>query len=215
MVDTLVLEGIISDSGKKKTYLADKIGISVQNLRLKMNNKSEFRSNEVDVLCQELGITRLTDKEKIFFKKYRENNNFINAIVAHHGDVEPQTVIAVLVQAADAVSAARPGARRENLENYIKRLEKLEEVYIESLTMTREKYEEKKAAILAKLAPEEPEEEKLPDLADLEKVRALFEGNIEEVYETFTLEERREFWRNIVTEVHVYGKDIKGVKFMP
>ena len=69
MVDTLVLEGIISDSGKKKTYLADKIGISVQNLRLKMNNKSEFRSNEVDVLCQELGITRLTDKEKNFFKK--------------------------------------------------------------------------------------------------------------------------------------------------
>lgn len=96
-----------------------------------------------------------------------------------------------------------------------KQLEKLEEVYIDSLTMTREKYEEKKAAILAKLAPEEPEEEKLPDLADLEKVRALFEGNIEEVYETFTLEERREFWRNIVTEVHVYGKDIKGVKFMP
>lgn len=69
MVDTLLLEGAISESGKKKSYLADKVGISVQNLRLKMNNKLVFNSNEVTVLCEELGITRLTDKEKIFFKK--------------------------------------------------------------------------------------------------------------------------------------------------
>ncbi len=61
-------------------------------------------------------------------KKYRENNQIVNAILAHHGDVEPTTVEAVLVQAADAISAARPGARRETLENYIKRLEKLEEI---------------------------------------------------------------------------------------
>ena len=52
----------------------------------------------------------------------------VHAIHAHHNDVEPETVIACIVQAADAISAARPGARRENLENYIKRLEKLEEV---------------------------------------------------------------------------------------
>ena len=61
-------------------------------------------------------------------RKYRESENIIHAIHAHHNDVEPKTVVACLVQAADAISAARPGARRENLENYIKRLETLEEI---------------------------------------------------------------------------------------
>ena len=61
-------------------------------------------------------------------RKYRESETVVHAIEAHHNDVEPRTVVACLVQAADAISAARPGARRENLENYIKRLEKLEEV---------------------------------------------------------------------------------------
>ncbi len=61
-------------------------------------------------------------------KKFRENNAVIHCIMAHHGDVEAQTVEAVLVQAADAISAARPGARRETLESYIKRLQKLEEI---------------------------------------------------------------------------------------
>jgi ribonuclease Y len=63
-----------------------------------------------------------------FAKKYKENEQVIHAIQAHHGDVEPKTVVAFIVQAADAISAARPGARRENIENYIKRLEKLEEI---------------------------------------------------------------------------------------
>ncbi len=61
-------------------------------------------------------------------RKYKESDAVIHAIHAHHGDVEAKTVVACIVQAADAISAARPGARRENLENYIKRLQKLEEV---------------------------------------------------------------------------------------
>lgn len=61
-------------------------------------------------------------------KKYKESKEVVHAIEAHHNDVEPKTIIAVLVQAADAISAARPGARREDMENYIKRLEKLEEI---------------------------------------------------------------------------------------
>ncbi len=63
-----------------------------------------------------------------FARKYKERDDIIHAIEAHHNDVEPRTIVACLVQAADAISAARPGARRENLENYIKRLEQLETI---------------------------------------------------------------------------------------
>lgn len=63
-----------------------------------------------------------------YARKYKENEAVVHAIQAHHGDIECKTVVAALVQAADAVSAARPGARRENVENYIKRLQQLEEI---------------------------------------------------------------------------------------
>ena len=63
-----------------------------------------------------------------YAKKYKENDAIVHAIAAHHGEIEAKTIVASLVQAADAISAARPGARRENVQNYIKRLEKLEEI---------------------------------------------------------------------------------------
>ncbi len=76
--------------------------------------------HDVEGTHVELGVGAL--------RKYKESREVIHAVEAHHNDVEPQTVIAILVQAADAISASRPGARREDLENYIKRLEKLEEI---------------------------------------------------------------------------------------
>lgn len=76
--------------------------------------------HEIDGSHVELGVE--------YAKRYKESEAVVHAIHAHHGDVEAKTVVACLVEAADAISAARPGARRENVQNYIKRLEKLEEI---------------------------------------------------------------------------------------
>ena len=69
MVDTQLLEEAISASGKKKAYLANAIGCTIQSFRMRCINKYEFKSSEVSTLCDELGITKLTDKERIFFAK--------------------------------------------------------------------------------------------------------------------------------------------------
>ena len=69
MVDTLLLEEKIKESGKKRYYLAEKLGCSIQALRLKINGVYDFTTTQADILCAELGITKLTDKEKIFYKK--------------------------------------------------------------------------------------------------------------------------------------------------
>jgi ribonuclease Y len=76
--------------------------------------------HEIDGSHVELGVE--------YAKRFKESDAVIHAIQAHHGDVEAKTIVACLVQAADAISAARPGARRENVQSYIKRLEKLEEI---------------------------------------------------------------------------------------
>lgn len=69
MVDTQNLEKLVNDSGKTKTFLADKCGITIQSLKNKFENRTQFKSTEVGILCTELGITKLSDKERIFFAK--------------------------------------------------------------------------------------------------------------------------------------------------
>jgi len=102
--------------------LADELGIEPSLARRAglLHDIGKALNHEVEGSHTQIGVD--------IAKKYRENKEVIHAIEAHHGDVEPQSLVAVLVQAADAISAARPGARRENLESYIKRLEKLEEI---------------------------------------------------------------------------------------
>lgn len=105
-------------------------------------------------------------------------------------------------------------ARKNNRESIELQLDKLEDLYISDDRMTKEKYEAKKAAILAKLIVDDEPEEKLPDLADLEKIQALFDSGVEELYQDFTPEERREFWRGILTEIRVEGYQIVDVDFI-
>lgn len=126
-----------------------------------------------------------------------------------------KTSVADKIVEVKAVKAKPKAKRRKgNRASIEKQLDKLEDLYISDDRMTKEKYEVKKAAILAKLIEDEEPEEKLPDLADLEKIQALFDGGIEELYKDFTPEERREFWRGIVSEVKVEGYKIVDVDFI-
>lgn len=102
--------------------MAAELGVDVQLVRRAslLHDIGKATSQEVDGPHVAVGVDLL--------KKYHESPAVIHAVAAHHGDIDPQTAEAVLVQAADALSAARPGARRETLESYVKRLEKLEAI---------------------------------------------------------------------------------------
>ena len=126
-----------------------------------------------------------------------------------------ESVAEQIVKVKEVKAARKPKkAKKSNRESIEKQLDKLEDLYISDDRMTKEKYEAKKAAILDKLIPEDEPEEKLPELADLEKIQALFDSGIEELYQDFTPEERREFWRGIVDRVETRGKEIINVDFV-
>ncbi len=117
-----------------------------------------------------------------------------------------ESVAEQIVKVKKVSQAPKKKARKSNRASIEKQLDKLDDVYIASERMTKEQYERKKALILAKLIEDDEPEEKLPELADLEKIQALFDSGIEELYEDFTPEERREFWRGILVEAAI-GKD--------
>lgn len=119
-----------------------------------------------------------------------------------------------IVQVKAVAAKPKTKRRKSNRASIEKQLDKLEDLYISDDRMTKEKYESKKAAILAKLILEDEPEEKLPELADLEKIQAIFDSGIEEIYQTFTPEERREFWRGILTEVRIENDQIIDVDFI-
>lgn len=98
-------------------------------------------------------------------KKYKESADVLHAIEAHHGDVEPHTLVAMIVQAADAISAARPGARRENLETYIKRLQKLEEIANSFAGIEKSFAIQAGREVRIMVKPEEVSDERMPFIA--------------------------------------------------
>jgi DNA invertase Pin-like site-specific DNA recombinase len=126
-----------------------------------------------------------------------------------------ESVAEQIVKVKEVTAAKKPKkGKKSNRASIEKQLDKLEDLYISDDRMTKEKYEAKKAAILAKLIPEDEPEEKLPDLADLEKIQALFDSGIEELYQEFSPEERREFWRGILTRVEIREREIVDVDFV-
>ncbi len=111
-VEVALIAGVIADELGADSMIAKRAGL--------LHDIGKSLTQEVEGSHVQLGVE--------IARKYKESKEIIHAIEAHHGDVEAQTITALIIQAADAISAARPGARRENLENYIKRLTKLEEI---------------------------------------------------------------------------------------
>ncbi len=111
-IEVAHIAGIIADEIGADSTLAKRAGL--------LHDIGKAMTQEVEGSHVQIGID--------IARKYKESRDVIHAIEAHHNDVEPQTVVAMIIQAADAISAARPGARREDLENYLKRLQKLEEI---------------------------------------------------------------------------------------
>ena len=140
----------IKAEGERAVFETNIHGLNPELIRLlgRMRYRTSYGQNVLNhsievshiagLLASELGVDVATAKRAVegshvsigvdLARKYHESEAVIHAIEAHHNDVEPHTAVACLVQAADAISASRPGARRENIENYVKRLEKLEEV---------------------------------------------------------------------------------------